>query len=283
MLGQALSSLRADAERRANALETWTGPSPTLRGYALYYKDRREARHWGALSYGEAEGARAIVVTDEKGESKVALRFTHVRELSLQEYADNCRREVYKKLEQELRALRNYIEHQQKRFDNWSAKPLLPRKGSPEDKALPSKAKTPTKKELAAERFREKFRARYGREPIWSAWQTTNNNAVLLDFSHLISIAGKNENGQCLYSEEKTQNAFMKAASKVMNLYGMNAFLEWLRGMMGDLKLDERGRELLTADGEQVRFMSDVMALEAALDLLRRGPTPVPDYEEARR
>lgn len=175
-------------------------------------------------------------------------------------------------LERGIRYIGRDIEIQNKRFAQWQTRPLLPLTGSAEDKAQrPAKPKSPSKKELAAAKYRADFIAKYGFEPQFETRQTTANNRMLHAIEWMLYTLSYCENWTEAdgLSNERRVAALKKTASELMNTKGYEATLAWFNELLGvTLSWNER-KEELELNGQRAMTLRDAgISLEKAKALV---------------
>lgn len=281
VLGEHIARIADYLERLEARLAALAGPAPDQRGVHVYrvFGERHGRSVTGTFSHGhDDQGREALLITSDTGEVRVvAVRHEGVRLPTPQEAADRARREQRDGVRQVLELTRLDLRHQQQRFDGWQPReplPLTSREVERERRA--AVPRPPTKKQQATERFRATFREKYGREPVWGSWQTTNNNPALFAFGHLISSLGKYPDGSFAgYAPETLTRPLTRAASQVMNLAGMDGFLAWAGELLrAPVCWHERRQEFQTAAGEEARYVADFTGSLGAAQAVLSGPVP---------
>lgn len=286
LLAEHIRRIRAYLEQLEAQLAALDGPAPDRRGVHFYrlFGERHRRSITGAFSHGvDDQGREALLITSDAGEVRVvAVWHGGIRLPTPQEAADHARREQRLGVCQTLEMARFDLERQQRRYDGWQSREPLPLTlREVEGGRNTATPRPPTKKQQAEARFRANFREKYGREPVWSSWQTTNNNPALFAFGHLISSYGKHPDGSFAgYAPEQLTRPLTKAASEVMNLAGMDGFLAWASALLrAPVRWDGRGHEFQTAQGQVARHLADfVGSLDAAYALVAAPVLATADF-----
>jgi len=134
----------------------------------------------------------------------------------------------------------------------------------------------PTQKEQAQARHAERYRAKYGKDPIFPTHQTTANNRALHAFDTLLHYVSRED--PSLLLEERLHRAYVKAASEVMNGHGHPAFMDYVAQVFGlSLDWDDRAEHFrLEREGEwvTVRNLASAVGEAQAQAFVREAGKP---------